>query len=272
VEIGIEDQGPELVAALRARSRAVCDALDGLVLDEVRAHSLLPDWSRLTIACHLRYSARTLRRMSEDALRGRPTAYYPEGRQEQRPRTLRPEPLETASDVLAGLHTAVDELCKEWTALDRGAWRTAVAEPPDNPDLGPTTLAMLAMAGLTEFEVHGTDLDVGLPDWSPRFVELVLPARVLWLNHRRTNHRAVDDSIRQTWQLQSYDGGLRYLISTATGSVVARAASAAHDAATTITASRRDLLALLLGRPFRGDVTASTVDGISEFQAAFPGP
>ncbi len=70
-----------------------------------------------------------------------------------------------------------------------------IVEPPDNPDLGPVELRRLALARLTEVEVHGTDLDVGRTTWNEMFVRNVLPMRLEWLNSRWANHRDIDTSI-----------------------------------------------------------------------------
>jgi hypothetical protein len=65
-----------------------------------------------------------------------------------------------------------------------------VIEPSDRKDLGQTPLGLLALLRLTEVEVHGTDRDIGLPDWSDIFVSTALHRRLTWLNTRRANHCA----------------------------------------------------------------------------------
>jgi len=234
--------------------------------------SQLPGWSRLTIVCHLRYGTHALRRMTQDALAGRETSYYPEGRDRQRPSTLVRFPGEGPCDVVNDWEAAASSLDWEWSAVEDVQWGTEVLEPAGNPDLGTIPLARLALARLTEVDVHGTDLGIGAADWSPTLVEVGLPTRLRWLSTRRTNHRAFDRSIEGAWLLNATDGP-RWLVSIHRGAVESRPARETDDARAVIEGSSRDLFALLLGRPrrrqlrFRGDVAFA-----ASFEKAFPGP
>ena len=163
----------EVLDQLRASTSAVCDALDRCELDTL---SLLPGWTRLTIACHLRYGAEALRQMTLDALAGRPASYYPGGRSTQRPGTLEPRPGESPTDVVLSLLAASAALDEVFDAVDD--WTIVVREPEDNPDLGPQPLGYLPLVRLTEVEVHGTDLDLGLPDWSDVLIREGLAMRL----------------------------------------------------------------------------------------------
>ena len=261
--LGIDDHADELVEQLRLRSAEVVGALSTCSDADLRRPSALPGWSRLTIACHLRYGARALHRMTHDALEGRPTAYYPDGRDRQRPSTLEPASDESSHDVVVGLADADRQLLAAWTGLSPAVWRTVVREPDDNPDLGEVSLGVLAMSALTEREVHGTDLDLGLSDWSDAFVRRVLPARLAWLATRRTNHREFDDSVRTNWRVVADDADLVHRIQI-------DAAEASDE--TTIRGSSRDLLALLLGRPRLRSLAGSCPGAIDDFERAFPGP
>jgi hypothetical protein len=71
----------------------------------------------LTIACHLRFGAEALCRMTTETLVGLPTAYYPNGRDEQRPATLKPKPDERPSDVALTLALDSAALNKVWAGL-----------------------------------------------------------------------------------------------------------------------------------------------------------
>lgn len=122
--------------------------------------------------------------MTGSALHGDPLAYYPEGREAQRPLTLVPHPGESAQDVVGPLPLLSDGMDEEWSALDLGAWGEEVVEPKDNPDLGPIRLGHLPLLRLTEVEVHGTDLGLNLGDWSDLFISTVLPMRLEWLLRR----------------------------------------------------------------------------------------
>ncbi len=59
-----------------------------------------------------------------------------------------------------------------------------MVEPADNPDLGTIPLARLALARLTEVDVHATYLGIDAPDWSSTLVEVGLPTRLAWLAAR----------------------------------------------------------------------------------------
>src|SRR5205085_10927089 len=122
-------------------------------------------------------------------------------------------------DASAELHAA-------WSTLDDAQWDLAVVEPEGKTDLGPLTLARLPLLRLTEVEVHGSDLDVGLDDWSATFVRAALPFRLDWLNARRTNHRAVNEGVQGSWLLRSTDGPT-YLVTVKGVSVESRPAEPA---------------------------------------------
>lgn len=146
----------------------------------------------MTIVCHLRYGTSALLRITEDALAGRETSYYPAGREAERPATLAPAPGEQPHDVLDDWASLAHRLDALWATLEPDAWAVTVTEPTDNADLGPVPLGRLALARLTEIDLHGVDLDVGFPDRSTTLVAVALPTRLAWLATRRTNHREVD--------------------------------------------------------------------------------
>jgi uncharacterized protein (TIGR03083 family) len=263
----------ELVSAVRRRSEELVTALGTLDDEGLRAPSALPGWSRLTIACHLRYGAEAFGRMTAAALEDRPVSYYPGGRAATRPATLEPGPGEEPADVVASLAEHSLALDAAWRGLSGEQWEVVVREPDDQPDLGPLPLARMPLLRLTEVEVHGSDLDVGLGDWSEVFVRVALPFRLDWLNRRRTNHRAVDASVSGSWLLTAPDGPT-WRVAVAGGGAVASAPVAAGTSADAVVeAPARDLLALLLGRPLRtpprygGDVELGRA-----FPRAFPGP
>jgi hypothetical protein len=232
----------------------------------------LPTWSRLTIACHLRYGAHALVRMTAAALAGEATSYYPEGRDAQRDATLSPGPGESPAEVVDALGTVNEQLYGAWSRLSSGDWPVQVREPPGNADLGQMTLVRLALLRLSEIEVHGSDLGLGLDDWSDLFVQASLPFRLDWLNHRRANHRAFDEGVEGSWLLTASDGPT-YLVSVHDAEVAARPAYPTTPADAVISGTSRDLLSLLLGRstPEPGQITGDVAFG-ERFSAAFPGP
>lgn len=261
-----------VIDALGHRSRRITESLHELGEDELLEPSELPEWSRLTIACHLRFGAEALSRMTRAAMAGHAVAYYPEGRDRQRPRTLEPLPGESPAEVVESLALRSEELYQLWSELDAGGWGVTVLEPPDKRDLGPIPLGRLPLLRLTEVEVHGTDLGLSLGDWSKLFVDTVLPMRLSWLNVRRANHRAFDTDLQGSWLLVATDGPT-YRVSVDGLRVESRPASRDSQVRAVIEATSRDLLALLLGRPF---VVAPAIAGDlafgRSFSQAFPGP
>jgi len=199
-------------------------------------------------------------------------AYYPEGRASQRPQSLEPTSAERPQDVVQSLRALSTELDRVWSVLDEGVWDLEVAEPEDNPDLGTIRLSDIPLLRLTEVEVHGCDLDLGLDDWSDLFVDTVLPTRLRRLSIRRTNHREFDQALEGSWLLVAVDGPT-FLVSVSGGVVESHPADPDSEARAVIEATSRDVLALLLGRPF---VEAPRIRGDMEFgeafPAAFPGP
>jgi uncharacterized protein (TIGR03083 family) len=262
----------QLLLAVVERTRNIVEALSRLSDDELHRPSGLPEWSRLTIACHLRFGAEALSRMTRSAVEGVPVAYYPQGREVQRPLTLLPFPGESPQDVVESLARVGDKLNQEWSALDTGGWSAEVVEPQDNPDLGAIPLERLLLLRLTELEVHGTDLDLNLVDWSEIFVGAVLPMRLEWLDVRRSNHRVSDRTLKGSWLLVASDGPT-YMVSVGGTKVESRPASPNTPARSVIEATSRDLLALLLGRALlappnmTGDIAFGQL-----FSRAFPGP
>lgn len=244
-----------MIDALRTATEAVCDALER---SDLLGPSLLPGWSRLTIACHLRYGAEALQLMTLDALDGKVTSYYPLGRAAQRDGTLAPRDGESPGDVVASLRRASDVLHDTWDAVDD--WSIVVREPADNVDLGDVPLRRLALARLTEVEVHGTDLDAGLGPWSETLVAEVLPMRLEWLNVRRSNHRAVDESVRASWLLRATDAPLSWRLDV-DGADIRSAPSTDETGATVVEARAAELLAMLLGRALAPAGFAASIPG-----------
>jgi maleylpyruvate isomerase len=239
----------------------------------LRAPSRLDGWSRLTIACHLRYGAEALVLMTRHALRGAPTSYYPDGREQQRPSTLVPRPGESGADVVASLAMCSDDLVRALSALTDDDWRLEGSKLGDTFDLRSLSLADLALLRLTECEVHGSDLGLGLDDWSPLFVSLALPFRVALLRTRRPDQPGIPATTTGSWLLIATDGPT-HVVSVAHGKVQSQQCTPNTTPATAaIEATSRDLLALLLGRPPLGRLsfTCDATFGHS-FTHLFPGP
>jgi hypothetical protein len=270
--VALEDAAPRLAAAVAQRHAQLVDALGALDREALLAPSRLAGWDRLTIACHLRYGAQALHDMTSAALAGHPAAFYPGGRTSQRPATLQPAPDETPQEVVASFADRCAQLDRLWAGLAVPQWSIEVVEPRDNVDLGSAAVARLAMLRLTEVEVHGSDLDLGLDEWSEIFIDIALPFRLDWLNTRRTNHHPFDENLHGSWLLVADDGPAQLITVDASG-VRSRPATQHTPTTATIHTSRRDLLALLLGRPLRRPphVTGDTSFGLA-FSRSFPGP
>ncbi len=263
-----------IVSAADRRTAEIVDALRTLDAVDLTSASLLPDWSLLTVACHLRYGAAALTRMTADALDGRTTSYYPAGRAAERPGTLAPEPGEPPESVVTSLADRSAALGALWNGRKDGEWARTVHEPPDNVDLGPVELGRLPLLRLTEVEVHGGDLGLGLRDSSHVFVRAALPMRIAWLNARHADDRAFDADLEGSWLLAASDGPAYAVAVRGAAMRASRAeASAARVATATIEGTSRDLLALLLGRPPRAAFRVRGDHGFGErFTDAFPGP
>jgi uncharacterized protein (TIGR03083 family) len=267
----LSDEAPWLARAVLERTAAITETLLEIDPDELTGPSLLPGWSRLTITCHLRYGAAALRLMTRAAFADEPASYYPKGRSLQRPRTLSPRRGESPTDVVASLARESLWLDQAWRDLSREEWATKVVEPAGNVDLGPSTLSLLALLRLTEVDVHGSDLDVGLGDWSEELVTTALPVRIRWLETRRSSQAARNLSIR-SWLLRATDGP-SFLVLLDGEEVLTGPADPMEKANATIEGTSRDLLALLLGRPARGKLrTKGNVEIAASFSRAFPGP
>jgi uncharacterized protein (TIGR03083 family) len=265
-------RAPELAALAGVRTLLLVDSVRHLGIEQLGAPSALDGWSRLTILCHLRYGASALARMTRDTLAGEKTSYYPDGRSRQRSGTLVPANGEAADDVIDSLYAAGTELDGEWARLRPDDWSREITEPADNRDLGRVSLARLALSRLLEIDVHGTDLAIGFPDWSPALVEVALPTRLSWLSTRRTNHRAFDRTLRGSWLLVATDGPT-WFVAVDAERVESRPAVDADAPTATLEGSARDLLALLLGRPRLDELSVGgdTAFGLA-FSRAFPGP
>ena len=237
---------------------------------ELEVPSHLDGWSRLTVLAHLRAGAVASVRVTEDALAGRPTAFYPGGAPE-RERSLLPHDGESPGALVADLLAASDQLAEQWRGLSADDWAVELREPK----LGRMRLTRIAALRLTEVEVHGVDLGLdGMSAWTDRFVQLCLPLRVAWLPAHARALPTADRSVNGRWLLRA-DTGTTWLVSAAGGLASAAAKSDILDTQVdcVIQGTERELMALLLGRT---PVEALRISGdealARSFKAAFPGP
>jgi maleylpyruvate isomerase len=264
---------------IRAATKAASDALVARLLeltdDELREPSRLPGWNRLTIVCHLRYGASAGASMTRLTVGGREAAFYPLGRSRQRESTLRPASDETPHDAVIGLAHANSDLDEAWQGVGPDDWNNTVREPRDNPDLGPISLRDLALLRLTEVEVHSGDLDVGLDRWSATFVDLALPFRFSMLAARRAANPAADRTMVARWLLTARDGPSHLVAVDGSATDVGEVDGAVAidgPGVQIIEGTRRELLAVLLGRPATVTTSPVEVDVVRAFKTAFPGP
>lgn len=270
----LEPSGVTIAEAVERRHRELAAALADAPDSVLAAPSKLPGWDRLTIVCHLRYGAVASRRMSDDALAGRATAFYPDGRSQQRASTLEPAARESPSDVVASFEHESSRVDALWQGLDDPDWRTPIEEPAGARDLGTITLRTLALLRLTEVEVHGADLDLGLSPWSTTFVQAALPMRLRWLATRRSNDASPDTSLCGSWALRATDGTSYVVRSDGRSVTVTDSDSAGVDEPrATIEGTGVQLLALVLGRVPLGELTVhGDVDFAAAWLRAFPPP
>ena len=263
----------EIVDAVERATAALLGVLEGLAPPDLVAPSRLPGWSRCTIVCHLRYGAAASARMTEDALAGRATAFYPDGRDRQRPGTLTLGPGESPGAALGSLRAESRQLGRLWSSVPEGEWGTVVREPVGNPDLGAVDLTTLALLRLTEVEVHGADLDVGLDRWSDVFVAAALPVRLARLDRQR-RVEGDDPLVGTTWLLRAVDGPAHAVTLGPDRTEVHPATGEGPPAADAVVeATAADLLALLLGRPPAATVTyGGDTERARGFARAYGGP
>lgn len=265
------DSAADIVAAIGRRDRELAARLSMLSVDELANETLLPGWSALTIICHLRYGAEANLRVTEDMLAGSTTSYYPEGRAQQRDATLRPGADEAPEQVVASLVEQSASLLQRWSSLAPQDWERVLVEPADNRDLGPVSLRTLALLRLTEVEVHGTDLAMGLDGWSETFVAAALPMRLHWLARRRSNHRAAK-AIDGVWRVRATDGP-SVLVALNAGQVVVSDDDHTPDGAAVIEGTATDLLGFLLGRVSFDVLSVGGDEQLAaRFLEAFPAP
>lgn len=264
--------GPAIVRAIAAGQQSVVRALGLLDDDGLRAPTLLPGWDRLTVVCHIRYGAEAADRLVRAGLAGEPALFYPGGRTEQRPGTLHPQPGETPRGVVDSFAERCAQLDATLATLTEDDFALEVHEPEGTFDIGTQTIEQLLTLRLTEVEVHAGDLLLGLDKWSDTLVAAGLPLRFERLATRLANQPPIDTSYEGTWLLRTTEGDA-WTVTLEPKRAEVRVADYDTRNDATITASRRDLLALLLGRPLETEaVFSGDTELAAAFTKAFPGP
>jgi hypothetical protein len=267
---------PGLLQALTTSHRRMNEVFHGRSDSWWHAPSALPDWSRLTIACHLRYVAEAMIRITEVAVQRQVAPMYPGGRDIDRPGSLQPREGETPSSIVESVRRTSNALEQIWAGVPSDMWEYEFTEA----DHGTLLFSRWLALRLTEVEVHCTDVGAHIgPDsqqWSASFVSAVLPLRVAWLTRARERPDA-NLCIGGTWTLQSPNQQWRVTSSIGSRVVEVNTHQSDHtgeqskDSGTVLRGDNRTLLALLLGRD-NVSIVNQIGPGVSNFKAAFPGP
>lgn len=258
---------PERVLSMiEAKSHEICDALDQADPGALGAASRLTGWTRLTVACHLRYGAQATRQVIEATLDGRPGAFYPGGRELQRPFTLRPALGEPEAHVVESLRHEVAELQRTLISLDADAMASLIIEHPDNRDLGEMTVGDLVRMRLTEVQAHGDDLDLELSPWPTDFGKAVIGQRVARVQQRATSSAG--------WEVLLVVTDASALSATVSAEgVLVDARPAEMTAASRLVGTANAHVAMLLGRGAEADLTKEgDVEQAQAFLASVIGP
>ena len=236
-------------------------------LGDLDRGTLLDGWSRSAVACHLRHGAETSLRLTLSALHEQPASWYPSGRPRQRPGTLRPRPGEGPDDVLRSLEATSSALQRVWEDLRDDDWARPVL-PVRTEDPRDLTVDGLLVLRVTEVEVHGTDLAIGLREWSAGFVTAALPFRL-----RRLDGRWPAVEVERSWLLDVRGGPTWVVHLRGAAATAAPVTGPPPPADATITGEPRDVVALLLGRvDWDRLVLEGDVEAARSFGEVFPGP
>ena len=251
-----------VVADIRTRTEQLARACVELGPDGLDRPSLLPDWTVLTLACHLRYGAQVLSQITDATCAGQPSAYYPGGREVQRPFTLRPALGEPRDHVLDSLAAESEGLADRWADLSPQDWDRPMITTDPTDSLGGATLRELGLLRLVEVMVHGSDSGLGLAPWPLRFGQWVLPLRV-----RRARVHA---DLAMTLAFDAVDA-MTITARVARGAVTV--AEAVPDPDVVVSGAANDLVALLLGRSPLGAVSMTgDASSVAALRSGLLGP
>ncbi len=146
-------------------------ALTVLDDDDVRAPSLLPDWSRGHVITHLARNADALCNLVHWAETGVETPMYPS--QEQRDRDIHSGAVRSADDLRADASASAGRFLQAINELDVRHEDVPVARTS-----GAETFPVRDVARMrrTEVEIHHADLGIGYSpaDWPLEFTELMI--------------------------------------------------------------------------------------------------
>ncbi len=231
-----------LMGGARAACLRILESVAGLPDDACRQPSLLPGWSRGHVLSHLARNADGQARMLDGARFGEIRDQYPGG-DKAREEDIRKGAERPAAEIVRDLTVAQAELERVWQALDRDAWHR-----PTRARAGTRPALASVWARWRECEIHHVDLNLGYQpaDWPGPFVDTMLPRVASGLSRRLATGAPV--------LLIGSDGpaGLPSSAVTRQGGPGGKEAEPV-----TVTGTRRELLAWLLGRTTAAPVQAA---------------
>jgi len=219
----------DLLRRIAAASDDLLATAAGFSDPDVRAPSLLPDWSRGHVLTHLARNADGGRHLLVWARTGVPTPEYPS--MEARAEQIEAGAGRSAATLLADVRDSADRFAEEYARMPAEAWQHVVRWTGGQEHPAPRA----ADSRLGEVLVHHVDLDAGYTPahWPTAFTTEMLPMVVAAFNAR---------SDAPAMSLHATDSGDRYEVGRVDG------APAVHG-------SQSSLLAWLMGRGPGADLT-----------------
>lgn len=157
------------LAGARDATRRLLDHLDALSVEDLRAPSLLPGWSRAHVVAHLAGNALSHVRMLDGCLAGEVRTQYADERAREAGITA----LAATPDTVVAAHAeAAAALDDRWSAMRPEHWERAVGWL----DRGTAPARTTVSSREKEVEVHRVDLDAGYApdDWPAGFARRLL--------------------------------------------------------------------------------------------------
>lgn len=171
----------EACASAHRRLRSIVGAIE----KDFGAPSLLPGWSIGHVLTHLARNAEAMCLRIEAATRGELIEQYPDGAAGREAAIVAGagRPAGEISEDLLGWTDRLDDV---FHSLPAGVWERPVRTVAG----GEHPVSLLPFRRWREVELHVVDLDLGYTqqDWSPEFVERVLPRLLGQLQARADQH------------------------------------------------------------------------------------
>jgi maleylpyruvate isomerase len=161
---------PNLVEMVVATTRYL-GALSDLTDEDMRAPSLLPEWSRGHVVTHLARNADAFCNLLHWAESGQEQYMYES--QEQRNADIEAGAGRSAHDLRVDASASAGRLIQAINELDVRHENNLVARAPGQPEF---PAKEVATHRLVEVEIHHADLGIGYgrEDWTPEFCDLLL--------------------------------------------------------------------------------------------------